>query len=179
LSNGTWSPEQLATKAKAQGYEWLALEIDDYGNAGRWPAFRDACYAHGVIAGVWCTDGWNLTMTPADAEFVIAELESPGDYDGIIANPTPTIPHAVITNFSPFWDHGRDPAPLIERGYVCQTEAYLGDNPNATPDNLHQAAQHFGWASSQPAFGVYNAPLFLYDQWKDWPGCIYVGENVI
>ena len=118
-------------------------------------------------------------MTPADSQFVIAELESPGDYDGIMAAPVPAIPHAVITNFSPFWDHGRDPQPLIQRGYVCQTEAYLGDNPNATPDNLHAAAQSFGWASSQPIFGTYNAPLSTYAAWFDWPGGIYVGENII
>lgn len=169
----------LCQRAKARGYEWLALEIDDYGNAARWSEFRDGCRAHGLIGGVWVTDGWNLPMTPADAEFTIAELESPGDYDGIIASPTPTIPHAVVTNFSPFADFGRDPAPIIARGYACQTEAYLGDNPNATPDNLHVRALNYGWSSSQPVFGVYNAPLSAYDQWASWPGCDYLAENTL
>lgn len=179
LSNGTWTTTQLAQRAKAQGYEWLALEVDDYGNAARWPDFRDKCNAHGIIAGVWVTDGWNLPMTPPDARFVIAELESAGDYDGIRAHPTPTIPHAVVTNFSPFWDHGRDPQPLIQAGWFCQTEAYLGDNPNATPPNLHVAARNFGWTSSQPVAGVYNAPLSTYSQWESWPMAYYVVENVL
>lgn len=170
---------QLAQRAKAKGYEWLALEIDDYGNLARWPDFRDKCNAHGLMPGVWVTDGWNLPMTPVDAEFTIAELESAGDYDGIMASPTPSIPHAIVTNFSPFRDSGRDPQPLVERGYVCITEAYIGDNPNATPDRLHFTARQHGWATSQPAFGVYNAPLSAYSEWMDWPGCDYLAEYVI
>lgn len=141
--------------------------------------FRDTCNAHGLIPGVWVTDGWNLPMTPDDAQFVIAELESAGDYDGIRGNPPPSIPHAVCTNFSPFWDSGRDPKPLIEAGWVCQTEAYLGDNPNATPDRLHFTARQFGWPSSQPVFGVYNAPLSAYEEWMDWPGADYLLEYVL
>lgn len=169
----------LCQRAKARGYDWLCLEIDDYGNAARWPEFRDGCNAHGLLAGVWPTDAWNLHMTPADAAFVIAELESPGDYNGILANPTPQIPHAVITNFVPFADYGLDPVPIIQRGYVCITEAYLGDNPNATPDNLHARAKGYGWASSQPAFGLYNAPLSTYAPWMNWPGCDYLAENTL
>lgn len=128
--------------------------------------------------GVWVTDGWNLPMTPPDSQFVIAELESAGDYDGILAHPTPSIPHAVLTSFSPFWDSGRDPAPLIAAGWYCQTEAYMGDNPNAAPDRMNGSAQQLGWSTSQPCFGVHNAPLSAYDQWKDWPGCDYLGEYV-
>jgi hypothetical protein len=157
----------------------LALEIDDYGNQARWPAFRDGCTAHGLIAGVWVTDGWNLHMTPSDAAFVVCEVESAGDYDGLVASATPSIPHAIVTNFSPFWDSGRDPAPIIQAGWYCQTEAYLGDNQNATPDNLHTAAKNFGWTSSQPAFGVYNAPLAVYQPWMDWPGWDYLAEYTL
>ena len=117
-------------------------------------------------------------MTPGDAQFVIAELESAGDFDGIRAHPKPSMPHAVVTNFSPFWDHGRDPRPLIADGWYCITEAYIGDNPNATPDNLHAAALSLGWSSSQPAFGVHNTPLATYAPWKNWPGCDYLAEYV-
>lgn len=127
---------------------------------------------------MWVTDGWNLHLTPSDSEFVIAELESPGDYDGIVGAAVPTIPHAIITNFSPFWDHGRNPAPLIAAGWYCVTEAYIGDNPNATPDRLNGSAKNLGWSTSQPSFGVHNAPLSAYDQWSDWPGCDYLAEYI-
>ena len=131
------------------------------------------------MAGVWVTDGWNMSMTPPDAEFLIVEMESAGDYDGIMNHPTPTIPHAIVTNFGPFTDSGRDPAPLIAEGWVCQTECYMGDNPNATPDRLNWTAQQWGWAHTQPVFGLYNAPASTYAQWADWPGADYLMENVL
>lgn len=60
-----------------------------------------------------------------------------------------------------------------------QTECYLGDNPNATPDRLNWTAQHLGWPTSQPVFGVYNAPPSTYAPWASWPGADYLAEYVL
>lgn len=128
--------------------------------------------------GTWVTKGFNVHMTPADAQFALAEVETPDDYDGILMHPPPAVPHAIVTSFSPFWDHGRNPAELISRGWYCLTEAYLGDNPNARPDNLNGAANQLGWSTSQPVFGVHNAPLSAYAEWMSWPGADYLGEYV-
>lgn len=132
-----------------------------------------------MLAGAWFTEGGKIRETPHDADFSIAELEGPGDYDGIIAaindGALPTCPVAVCTNFNhPIWPG--DPnapamaAPLINAGFKCLTEAYMGDNPNASPDNLNQSARVLGWQHSQPVFGVYNKPLHEYAPWQDWGG---------
>lgn len=125
-------------------------------------------------------------MTPADAHFTIVEIESEGDYLGVVAAATPTVPHAICTNFTPLdpgvigLEEARAKAKvLIDRGFFCQTEAYLGDNPNASPDALHQRATQLGWSSSQPVFGVHNASLSTYAPWMGWPGADYLGEYVI
>lgn len=60
-----------------------------------------------------------------------------------------------------------------------QTECYLGDNPNTTPDRLNWTAQHLGWPTSQPVFGVYNAPQSTYAPWASWPGADYLAEYVL
>lgn len=123
-------------------------------------------------------------MTPADAAFTIAELESQGDLDGVLASPTPSMPHAVVTNFTPLTDSNGVPLPekakpLLDAEWFCITEAYLGDNPSATPDALDQFAKQLGWGVTQPAFGLWNAPPSAYSQWASWPGCDYLGENVL
>lgn len=160
------------------------MELDAHGNASRWSTFRDACFAHGIKAGVWFTDSWNLPTCPQDAQFVIGELESEGDYQGCINAlwSLPAIPKAVITNFNPLADANGNylpdkAAPLISAGFRCLTEAYLGDNPNSTPDRLHfTATQKLGWPDAQPVFGIYNKPLAEYSQWMVGGWSAYLGE---
>lgn len=61
--------------------------------------------------------------------------------------------------------------PLIEAGFACLTEAYMGDNPNATPTNLDNYGRFLGWSSTSPVFGVYNAPLTSYTPYMaQFPG---------
>lgn len=157
----------FAQKAYAAGYRAAAMELDDFGNAARWTEFRDACFAHGIRAGVWFTNGGNIASSPSDAAFAISELEGPGDYLGIMnaLGSLPDCPRAVITNFNaPLVDANGIPQPeaarpLIDADFWCLTEAYMGDNPNATPDNLAFRASQLGWKTAQPVYGVYNAPL--------------------
>lgn len=189
FENGQFTTHQFAQKASDAGYVWAALELDDYNNAPRWPDFAIECRQKGVKPGVWVTEGANISTTPLDADFAIAELEGPGDYDGIIAaidgGTLPKCSLAVVTNFNvPLTDPQGVPQPdkakpLIDAGFSCLTECYLGDNPEATPDRLDFAARQLGWASSQPVFGVYNKPPSAYAQWANWPGADYLGENVL
>lgn len=183
------TPPEFARKAREAGYAWAALELDDYANALRWDVFKSACHVEGLKAGAWFTEGGNIVDTPPDAEFAISELEGPGDYAGILdairGERLPDCPLAVATNFNiPLTDPNGVPqpgaaAPLIEAGFACLTECYLGDNPNATPDELDFMGRRLGWASTQPIFGVYNAPPERYAEWQDWPGVDYLGEYVL
>lgn len=172
------------------GYKWAALELDDYGNDQIWGPFRLSCQAAGIMAGIWVTEGANIRLTPPDAEFAIAEMEGPGDYDGVISaindGKIPTCPKAVVTNFNlPLVDaSGPNPQaakPLIEAGFACLTEAYMGDNPLATPPRLGFTATQLGWKSSSPVFGVYNEPMTTYDQYKAaYPGwSAYLAEYIL
>lgn len=192
FSNGQWTYKSFAQKAKAAGYSWAALELDDFGNSARWGPFRANCLEQGIAPGIWVTEGLNLHGTPEDAHFMIAELESESDYRGIMeclsmGEILPPIPRAVITHFGPIdpgnigLDKAREKvAPLIEAGFHCLTEAYLGDNPNATPDNLDFRARQLGWPRSSPVFGVYNKPASAYENWFWWEGSSdYLAENLL
>ena len=204
FSNGQFTPRSFAAKAKLEGYKWAALELDDetlrnpddpsLGTIGEyntelWDDFRIECLSHDVLPGVWVTEGAHITRTPDDALFSIAELEGPGDYDGIMLavdnNRLPRCSLAVCTNFNvPLTDPNGVPRPekakpLIDAGFACLTECYLGDNPNATPDEMDFKARQCGWPTSQPVFGVYNKPPSAYAKWAGWPGVDYLGENVL
>jgi len=158
----------FAQKAFAHGYRAAAMELDDFGNAALWPEFKSACYAHGVKAGVWVTDGGNIINTPVDADFAIAEHEGPGDYDGIISaigfDDLPDCPLGLLTNFgTPLGTatgYSREAAkPLIDAGFACLTECYTGDNANLTKERLEfTATVQLGFPSAQAVYGIYNMP---------------------
>jgi hypothetical protein len=148
--------------------------------------------AAGLRAGVWFTDGGNIRLTPSDADFAIAEVEGPGDYDGVMASfqNLPACPKGIVTNFNtPLYTDGTPEgnqaaraaaAPLINAGFTCLTEAYIGDNPNATPPNLDVYGRFLGWPTTQPVFGLYNEPMTSYDQYKGFPGwSVYLAEYVV
>ena len=169
------------------GYRWAALELDDYDNLERWGPFRAACHSAGLKAGPWYTDGGNVALTPTDADFTIAECESEGDRQGILAAPRPSVRHAIITNFTPMTDGNGVPQPekakpLIDLGYECLTESYIGDSPGMNPDDMNfRATQQLGWARSQPVLGIYNAPLADYQQYVSrFPAYgIYLAEYLL
>lgn len=159
-------------------------------NSDHWADFYAAFHGVGLLAGPWFTEGGNIYRTPLDADLTIAENEGQGDYDGIISAENsglvpPSIPKAIVTNFNvplrkPNGDLNPSAAkPLIDAGYWCLTEAYLGDNPNATPPRLDWNAKQLGWGASQPVFGVWNASPSVYEPWAEWPGADYLGEYVL
>ena len=183
------SPAEVAQWCAANGYAWSALEIDDerFNPQTWWPAFRDAHLARGVIPGTWNTEGGNIYKTPSDAHFAICEIEGPGDWegvanviDGVGAGPLPTCSKAIITNFN-FDPAGA--AKLRNAGFSVLTEAYLNENPSASPENMDNLARAYGWSASQAVAGVYpvgGMPPPSYEQWDfEWPMADYLGEYLI
>jgi hypothetical protein len=195
FTNGRYSVVQAAQIAQSKGYYWAALELDDPDtseyNLSIWDEFTLQWRLHGMKAGAWFTTGGNLYQTPADSDFTIAEVEGPGDYEGVLnvisgigAGPLPTCAKAIVTNFNTPLQSRLAAKPLIDAGFACITEAYMNENPNADPDGLDRIAKNLGWPASQPVFGVYPTasqpnPVPLYLPWKDWPGADYLGENVL
>lgn len=190
FKEGDLSPTQFAQKAKSLGYRWAALELDDYDNAERWGPFRLSCQAEGLKAGPWYTDGANVTNTPADADFTIAECESEGDRLGLLAATVPAgMRKAIITNFTPFSDAQGvylpdKSAPVIAAGWECLTECYMGEpnGQNLNPDTMNWVATtKLGWGRSQPVFGLYNAPFTTYQPYIGrFPAYgVYLAENVL
>ena len=187
---GNLTPTQFADKARSMGYKWAALELDDYNNAERWGPFRASCQAAGLKAGPWWTKGENVSQTPTDADFTIAEVESEGDRQGVLSATVPQgMRKAIITDFTPMTDGQGVPVPenakpLIDAGWECLTECYMGEpgGENRNPDNMNfRATQQLGWARSQPVFGLYNAPMTTYDPYKGrFPAYgIYLAENIL
>ena len=165
------------------GFLWGVLEHDDFGNAARWPDFKDACYAHGLLAGVWMTDSWNLVNCPVDAQFVIGEIESEGDRQGAInaIGKLPEIPKAVLISGTAFSDPLGAPQPdkakpLIDAGYSCLVEVYP-DETNEAPQ-MAFLAQQLGWPSSQPVFHSGQRPLSYYQPWMEGGWGCYLAEYV-
>jgi hypothetical protein len=102
----------------------------------------------------------------------------------------PSCPKGIVTNFNhPLYNDGTPAgehsarlaaAPHISAGFTCLTEAYIGDNPNATPPNLDRVGRNLGWPTTQPVFGLYNEPMTTYDQYKNFPGwSSYLAEYVV
>lgn len=188
FSNGQETPDSFAAKAKARGYEWAALELDDpnFDPNVWWPVFAPACRQEGILPLAWFTEGGEVYKTPFDAAGAIAEVEGPGDLEGVTnvingvgGGPLPKCPLAVCTNFSTLTRE--NVRPLIDAGFACLTEAYMNESLNLTPDRCDQKARELGWPTSQPVFGVYPVggnPVPSYDQWQGWPGVDYLGEYV-
>ena len=84
FKEGDLTPTQFAQKARrsATSGPRSSSTITTTTSAG--VRFVSPVRRQGLKAGVWFTDGGNISLTPPDADFAIAELEGPGDYDGIM-----------------------------------------------------------------------------------------------
>lgn len=170
------------------------LELDDDGsgedarltaefNRAIYPQWLDANRAEGLLAGCWFTQGGSLNLAPSGSDLAIAEIEGPGDYDGVVnvisSGQLPSCPVGVVTNFSTIT---RDLAKvLIDAGITCLPEAYMNELPTHTPATMDQVARNLGWPTSQPVAGVYpfNGVVPSYAEWADWPLADYLLEAVI
>ncbi len=190
-TGGRYSILEAAKRTADKGYEWVALELDDpetgpY-NRSVYQEWMEAQRNHGMFAGGWTTEGGSLYLVPSDSDLAIAEIEGPGDYQGVEnlingtgAGPLPTCSLATVTNFSTL-DRTMC-KKLIDAGFTCLPEAYMNEVPNATPDAVDRVARNLGWPTSQPVAGVYPAggnPPPSYAQWATWPLADYLLEYVI
>lgn len=171
----------------------MAFEWNDYDNAGRGQAMLDACRAHDLVYTIWLTRPFNgasvrQAVLASGAAGVICEAEIPSfvpeavDWPSVIRAVEDLPVHkAVVTNFAAFVNEGGYPArdisqPLVDAGWACMTECYLGEAPNATPENTdYYARAHLGWAATQPVLGVYGGKTLAdyptrdaYRNWSVW-----------
>ena len=162
--------------------------IGEY-NLDIFPDFVEVFHQKGMLAGGWSTEGGSLYLVPSYADLAIAEIEGPGDFDGVKnliagsgAGPLPSCPLGTVTNFSTI---DRDDVKLlVDAGFTFLPEAYANENPLQTPDNMDRLARSLGCPSSQPVAGVYpnpvtGAPAPPYPQAATWPLADYLGEYVI
>lgn len=174
---------EAAERAVALGYTWWALELDDYNNAARWGPFKEISQRFGLRYGPWFTQGGNIANTPGDAQFTIAEIESEEDYQGVLNAPVPAIPHWIITNFTPMTNAQGVPlperaAPLIERGYGCMPEAYVGETNN--PDEMvFRATVQMGWPVAYPIIGLHTDPHYGHYRFKYPKHGIWSAEYIL
>lgn len=158
-------------------------------NLSIWNEYVTAFRAAGMLAGGWATEGGSIYKVPSGSDLAIAEIEGPGDYDGVInvlhgvgGGPWPMCPVGIVTNFSTITpDRAK---PLIQAGIACLPEAYMSENPNQTPDNMDRLARSLGWPTSQPVAGTYPNPVTGvwadYSQWDyEWPLADYTAEYII
>lgn len=174
----------------ASQYKWVAFQWNDHGNQPRGPAVRDACALHGLIYTIWLTRPFDAQSVreaclTSGASGVTLEGEIPGfrpeavDWAAVVsAIADLQIAKSVVTNFAPFVDENALPAPekakpLVDDGWACLTECYLGEAPNATPENTDWYAKaHLGWSETQPVIGIYGGMTFddypTRDNYRNW-----------
>lgn len=197
-TGGRHSLSEAANRTAALGIKWVALLLDDDGssqdakdtaayNRSIWDQFHEQFSLRDILPGCWFTQGGSLYLTPPDAALAIAEIEGPGDYDGVVSvirgtggGPLPTCPLGTVTNLSTMT---RERAKvLIDARFACLPEAYMNENANWTPDVMDRSARNLGWPTSQPVAGVYPVggnPVPSYAQWKSWPLASYLLEYLI
>jgi len=170
--------------AVSRGFRWLALEEDDYRNDARIPEFVVASRARGLLAGVWQTQP--TTKVWSGIDFYIAELERPIDTVDFARRHrvfNPTLRSAFITNLD---THGNPDyfKPLVDAGFAGITEAYVSDNPQATPEAMAFQARQVGIPDSQPCISLYEGrnghpSVADYGDLSAWPGwSVYLAEHL-
>ena len=137
MSNGTFTPNQLAARAKLKGYRWITLEWNQWGNSQRGAAMKLACDLAGLVFTIWFTRSGqaqnDMDFTPAEARKAIVEsgaagflgeAEVPPELSGGVPNPQeqnwPELIHelenlpihkGVVTNMAPFVHNDGRPFP--------------------------------------------------------------------
>lgn len=193
MSNGQFTPEELAAWAWSKGFKWVGVEDNAPNRSKVDPArLRAALHARGIDLVIW---HWATTVESAKESI---------DYwnpDGFTTNvehrngsstwhsytaalrqfrPRP-YPFAVFTNFA---GAGSMPDGTYSKGeaeafwgqdFACITESYMvneqGPQPSLAPENLDWTAKvQLGYPETFPAFGIYRCPVSFYDKYlSSWP----------
>ena len=176
-----------------KGYRWVCFEWNQYNNHQRGAEMRAACANHNLVFTIWLTrpfDAGSVRQACLDSQCagVSLEAEIPGYVPeavnwSAVVNAIADLPihKSVVTNFAPFvtQDGFPDPGkslPLVDAGWACLTECYLGEAPQSTPENQDfYARSHLGWHATQPVIGIYGGKTFAdyptrdnYRNWSVW-----------
>lgn len=171
----------------------MCFEWNDHGNEARGPDVRNACLAHDLVFTIWLTRPFDAqsvrqAVLASGCSGISLEAEIPGFVDEAVdwqacvdAIADLDVHKSVVTNFAPFVDVNGYPvpakaAPLVEAGWKCLTECYLGEAPNSTPENQdYYARANLGWPATQPVIGIYGGKTFddyptrgNYRNWSVW-----------
>lgn len=189
FGNGTFTPAQLASYAKAHGYEWVAVE-DIAANRSRAKEIRAAFTAAGIKLVTW---RWSTTFADSVKAITLfqpdAHAENVEHFDWEPGLPTklrqayPTLPLGLITNLSGVGatrDGTYDPAvskPWIEAKFALLPESYMvneqGAQPSLSPQNLTWTAEsHLKWPAGSvfPVFALYRTKPEYFGLWRNvWP----------
>jgi hypothetical protein len=153
LRVGQWSAEQIAQKAVDAGFKWLALECPDEEDYVL--ELRQACGRHHLYFGIWEVTPTSLdVLERTKPNFWILNVESPGvQYETLLPEfraKHPLLPAAVVTNGD------FDTAPFIKANVKAIPEAYVVDNPQATPAAMVYRMRQQGYTYVFPCLGVYH-----------------------
>lgn len=154
---------------------------------------RDACASQSLVFTIWLTRPFDpASVRQACLDSGAAGISLEGEIPGFVPEAVDwqacvdaiadlPIYKSVVTNFAPFVtsEGYPDPSkskPLVDAGWACLTESYLGEAPNATPENLDfYARSHLGWTETQPVIGIYGGKTFddyptrnNYRNWSVW-----------
>lgn len=163
------------------------MEWNDYNNHVRGPAMKQACEAHGLIFTIWLTRPFTpeyvrQVCIESETAGILLEAEIPAENSDGSPKPesvnwaevvfhTKDLPiyKGVATNFAPYTHHDGSPypakaKPLVDAGWACLTECYLGESPGSTPEAMDFFATHLGWVETQPIIGIYGGKT-----WSDYP----------
>jgi hypothetical protein len=149
------------------------LEADDFNNAARLDRTAKACRAEGLRFGHWET--WphpgttSQYITMYEPDFVILEAERKNDWEAIREALPSGLNVSVCTNLD---EHGVPNYFNPIADWVCHTECYIQDNPQATPPRMEFQARQVGFTNMiQPIFAVHGGlTLANYSEWFDYPG---------
>lgn len=170
LTNGQYEPASLVAACKLVGAGWLSLQAT-LENEPYAAELRDRCHRRGMRYGIWMQDVSNPSVSNEAIrrfrpDFYQAAVEGPGNWRAWLANfrvTHPAMQLGLVTNFSgcgamPDGTYNAAEArPWQTAGAYLQPEAYVCQNPQATPDNLDWTAKtHLGWKASYPVIGIYN-----------------------
>jgi hypothetical protein len=166
------------------GFKWICLEHNDYGNANVAAEYRQACLDENVIFTIWVTRAGDYDPTPSNvrqavvnsqAAGILIEGEVPAESAPGVPNPQAVnwpdmifhlqdlpVYKGTITNNAPFTHHDGAPwpemvAPLIDAGWSYHTECYdLTGDPKLWIERRDFFAKQLNVPRTQPAVGLFH-----------------------
>lgn len=166
-------PEKIAEVAAAHGFRHVTARYTPGMELDLVHRLIAACHANGGSCGVWNPNPAAVAgaecVSLTGADHYTAQAEGPVDWPAHVAAfraGYPTMPAAVVTTFVGLGasSSGYDPSvsrPVIAAGFKCLPEAYVSEDPHATPAELDFAAtRQLGWPVSQPVIGVFHGETF-------------------